>query len=83
VFMELRQKEGSQWVFSSLLSFMQFNLARLDRKEITGASVRHYLKSIKLFYDIDDIPLTWKKLTRGLPKARDYADDRIPTNHIP
>ena len=31
VFMELREKEGNQWVFSSLLSFMQFNLARVDR----------------------------------------------------
>jgi hypothetical protein len=62
---------------------MQFNLAGLDRKEITGATVRNYLKSIKLFCEIDDIPLTSKKLTRGLPKGRDYADDRIPTNHIP
>ena len=26
-----------------------------------------------------DIPITWKKLTRGLPRARNYADDRIPS----
>ena len=26
-----------------------------------------------------DIPVTWKKITRGLPKSRKYADDRAPT----
>jgi hypothetical protein len=51
VSMELRQKEGSRWVLSGLLSFLQFNLARLDRKEITGATVRNYLKSIKPLRD--------------------------------
>jgi hypothetical protein len=58
---------------------MQFNLARVDKKEITGATVRNYLKSIKLFCEMADIPITWKKITRGLPKGRDYADDRVPT----
>jgi hypothetical protein len=32
VFMDVRGKDGNQWVFNSLLSFMQFNLARVDRK---------------------------------------------------
>jgi len=26
-----------------------------------------------------DIPIPWKKVTRGLPKGKNYADDRIPT----
>jgi hypothetical protein len=26
-----------------------------------------------------DIQITWKKITRGLPKGKNYADDRIPT----
>ena len=26
-----------------------------------------------------DIPIQWKKITRGLPKIRRYADDRAPT----
>ena len=49
---------------------MQFNLARVDRKEITGATVRNYLKSIKLFCEMADIPITWKKITRGLPRGK-------------
>jgi hypothetical protein len=26
-----------------------------------------------------DIPISWKKITRGLPKGKKYTDDRIPT----
>jgi hypothetical protein len=26
-----------------------------------------------------DIQIPWKELTRGLPRARNYADDRIPS----
>ena len=28
---------------------------------------------------MSDIPVTWKKISRGLPKIRRYADDRSPT----
>jgi hypothetical protein len=26
-----------------------------------------------------DIPIQWNKVTRGLPRGKKYADDRIPT----
>jgi nitrogen-specific signal transduction histidine kinase len=41
--------------------------------------VRNYVKSIKLFCDLTDLPVAWKKITRGLPRGRRYADDRIST----
>ena len=41
--------------------------------------MRNYVKSIKLFCEMADIPISWKKITRGLPKGKKYADDRIPT----
>ena len=28
---------------------------------------------------MSDIPIPWKKISRGLPKIRRYADDRAPT----
>jgi len=27
---------------------------------------------------MNDLYVPWKKLTRGLPKAKNYADDRVP-----
>jgi site-specific recombinase XerC len=70
---------NKQWVFNNLIKFMQFHLDGVNRKEITGATVRNYAKSIKLFCKMADIPISWKKITRGLPRGKNYADDRIPT----
>jgi hypothetical protein len=52
---------------------------RVNRKEITAATLRNYVKSIKLFCDMADLQIPWKKITRGLPKERGYAADRAPT----
>jgi hypothetical protein len=72
-------KEDINWAFTSILKFIHFHKERVDRKEISSATVRNYAKSIKLFCDMADIPIPWKKIARGLPRGRKYADDRIPT----
>ncbi len=77
--MKAREKD-TQWIFSAILKFMQFQLERVHKKDITGSTVNNYLKSIKLFCDMADIPIPWKKFSRGLPRGRNYADDRLPTD---
>jgi hypothetical protein len=79
VFVNLAKKEGSVWVFNNILKFMQFQLDRVNRKEITGSTIRNYLKSIKLFCEMADFTIAWKKISRGLPRTKNYSDDRIPT----
>jgi hypothetical protein len=79
VFVEMARKDSNNWTFSNILRFVQFQNSRVVRKEISGATVRNYVKSIKLFCDMVDLPVAWKKITRGLPRGRRYADDRIPT----
>ncbi len=58
----------------------QSQLDRVNKKEIVGSTVQNYLKSIKSFCEMADINIHWKKITRGLPKGKRYADDRIPTD---
>ena len=77
--LEENTSNNNQWIFNSLIKFLQFHIDRVNRKEITGATVRNYVKSIKLFCEMADIPIAWKKITRGLPRGKNYADDRIPT----
>jgi len=67
------------WAFNSIIRFLQFERERVDREQITGATLRNYAKSIKLFCEMTDVPVAWKKITRGLPKSRRFADDRAPT----
>ena len=78
VFVEMARKDSNS-TFSNILRFIQFQNSRVVRKEISGSTVRNYVKSIKLFCDMADLPVAWKKITRGLPRGRRYADDRIPT----
>ncbi|MGA9153733.1 MAG: tyrosine-type recombinase/integrase [Candidatus Nitrosopolaris sp.] len=63
----------------SIMGFLQTQRERVNNKEITGSTVRSYYKAIKLFCDMNDILIPWKKLTRGLPRGRKWADDRAPT----
>ena len=67
------------WAFHRIVRFLQFQKERVERGEITGATLRNYVKAIKLFCEMTDVPVAWKKITRGLPKSRRYADDRAPS----
>jgi len=64
---------------SSVIKYLQMNKDRVENKEITAATLLNAVKVIKLFCEMNDIALPWKRITRGLPKARRYADDRAPT----
>ena len=36
--------------------------------QIAVGTIRNYYKAIKLFADMNEIHLTWKKITKGLPR---------------
>jgi hypothetical protein len=74
-----RANDDNDWVFRSIMNFIQIHKERAYRKEITGSTIRNYIKAIKLFTEMNDILISWKKITRGLPKGRKWADDRAPT----
>ena len=69
-----------KWVFNSVLNFMLYQVNRVQNKEIVASTIQNYLKSIKLFCELADIEISWKRISRGLPKGKSYADDRIPTD---
>jgi integrase len=72
-------KNDNIWALNSVRKFLQVYKERVEKKEITGATIRNYVKSIKLFCEMNDILIPWKKITRGLPRGRKYAEDRVPT----
>ncbi len=59
---------NSKWAFSKILEFLQFQKERVENEEISPATLRNFVKAIKLFCEMSDIDITWKKITRGLPK---------------
>jgi hypothetical protein len=70
---------SSGWAFSSIIQYVQHQKERAERKEITAGTVKNYFQVIKLFCEMSDISLPWKRISRGLPKSRKFADDRAPT----
>ena len=66
------------WAFNCIVKFLQYQKERVEQEEITGATLRNFIKAIKLFCEMSDISIQWKKITRGLPKIRRHADDRSP-----
>jgi integrase len=78
IFVE-KGRNDYNWVFRSVVSFIQIQKERAAKKEITGSTIRNYVKAIKLFTEMNDILIPWKKIIRGLPKGRKWADDRAPT----
>ena len=72
-------KIDPSWVLNQIIRFLQFQKERVEKEEITAATLKNFIKSLKVFCDSADIDIPWKKVTRGLPKGRQAANDRAPT----
>jgi len=74
-----KARSENDWLVNVMIQFLQYQKDRVTSKEISGSTLRNYVKVMKLFCEMNDLYVPWKKLTRGLPKAKNYADDRVPT----
>jgi integrase len=72
-------KKDPLLVEKKIMSFIGAQKARVEKGEITGATVSNFLKAVRLLLEMNDVSLNWKKIRRGLPRARRYSVDRIPT----
>lgn len=66
------------WAFHCIIKFLQSQRGRVEKNRDYRCNPSNYVKSIKLFCEIADVPIAWKKITRGLPRSRRFADDRAP-----
>lgn len=73
---EQRARADPNWVTLVIIGFLQNLKQRVESTEISGATVRNYVKAIKLFCEMSEILVPWKKVMRGLPRSRSYANDR-------
>ena len=42
------------WVFKSIIKFLQYQKERVEREETTGVTLRNFIKAIKLFCEMSD-----------------------------
>jgi hypothetical protein len=69
----------NKWVIAQVINFLQFQRERVEKEDITAATLGNFVKSLKLLCEACNIPIPWKKIRRGLPKGRQSSDDRAPT----
>jgi integrase len=72
-------QSNPKYAVNSVFRFIIHLKERMNRKEIVVSTIYNYLKPIKLFCEMNDIDVKWKKITLGLPKEKKYAEDRAPT----
>lgn len=75
----LEAKGDINWFANVIFKYLQWHKGRVERKEISSATLRNYVKPIKLYCEQMDIQIPWKKIMRGMPRGRRYANDRAPT----
>lgn len=72
-------RQNAQWAEAELMKFITFQRERVEAREIVSSTIRNYIKATKLFCQMNDLVLNWDKIRRGLPSARQSANDRAPT----
>jgi len=78
-FVNLYRDAGMITVYEKLTGFISYQVERAGKKEISFATIPNYLKAIKLFCEMNDIQMNWKKISRGMCRVRQAANDRAPT----
>lgn len=74
-----RGRSDGNWAFNAVMRFISHQKERVQSNEIVAGTMLNYYKPVKLFCDLNEINLNWKKISRGLPRGRKYSSDRAPT----
>ena len=76
-----KSQTDPKWANTKLMEFVLYQKERVYKVEIVYATIRNYLKAVKLFLDMNsNIPIiNWKRITKGLPSGKSTANDRAPT----
>ncbi len=62
-----------------IIQYMRFLRGRVQRKEIRPGTMAENMKPIKLFCEMNDVDLNWKKLNRLIPEEEEIHKDRAYT----
>jgi hypothetical protein len=74
-----KAREDPQWAQESFVQYISFQNGRVRARELSASTFPNYFKPAKLFCEMNDISLNWKKIRKGLPTARQAANDLAPT----
>src|SRR5881409_3432969 len=59
-----------KWAFGTIINFLQYQKERVEREEITAATLYNFVKALKLFCEMSDVPIAWKKNYSRVTKSQ-------------
>lgn len=79
-----KSKRDPSWTEKQIVLYIRWLMSRVEKSKeakdhIEASSVSNYIKPLRLFLEMNDIILNWKKLNRLLPTGRAKSKDRSPT----
>ena len=63
-FMTLCKEEGTVSVQNKIIGFISYQVQRARKGEISLSTIPNYLKAMKLFCEMNNIQVSWKKISR-------------------
>ena len=60
-----KAKSQNGWLVNVIIQFLQYQKDRVNRKEITGSTLRNYVKVLKLFCEMNDLYDLGRNLQRS------------------
>jgi hypothetical protein len=74
-----KARTDPQWAEENFMRFIGFQIERVKRGDIAESTISNYYKATKLFCEMNNLTLNWKRIRRGLPLGREASNDRAPT----
>jgi integrase len=71
-------KENPSAAEKKIISLLSQDRLKIERGEVTAGTINNWLKAVRLFLEMNDVAMNWKKIKRMLPMIRRYALDRVP-----
>jgi hypothetical protein len=69
----IKARLNPQWAQDNLMKFIAFQIERARRNEISETTISNYYKATKLFCEMNDLSLGWKRIRRGFSTRKNSS----------